>query len=68
MFFSDEEYPKAVIYFTHSGTILKLLAHLGLYKDEEDLRHDNFHKNLHRHWRVSKIDSFGSNIAAVLFK
>lgn len=60
--------PKAVFYFTHSGTILKFLTHLGLYKDSDSLRHDNYHKHIERLWKTSKIDSFASNIAFVLYK
>lgn len=54
-------------YFTHSGTILKFLSHLGLYRDEPKLRHDNFHLNENRQWKTSGIDVFGSNIALILF-
>lgn len=61
------EYPKATVYFTHSGTLLKLLAHLGLYKDQEPLKHTHYSNNSHQ-WRVSKIDAFGSNLAFVLYK
>lgn len=75
LYFSAEEVPggeptaQAVVYFTHSGTILKLLAHLGLYKDENVLLHTNFNTmGSYRKWRVSQIDSFGSNLAFVLFR
>lgn len=66
-FENKSEYPKAIAYFTHSGTLLKVLAHLGLYKDDERLKHTHYSKNSHK-WRVSKIDAFGSNIAFVLYK
>lgn len=61
-----EPYPRAVLYFTHSGTLLKMIAHLGLYRDEEPLLADNMNEN--RQWKVSKIDSFGTNLAFVGFK
>ncbi|GLV32949.1 Multiple inositol polyphosphate phosphatase 2 [Carabus blaptoides fortunei] len=67
-FSRNDTYPKAVLYFTHSGTILKLLAHLGLYRDPVPLQHDNFSLHRDRQWRVSKIDAFASNIAAILYK
>lgn len=58
-----------IFYFTHSGTILKLLTHLGLFRDSEQLRHDNFDKMRNsRLWKTSLIDTFGSNIGFVLQK
>ncbi|XP_059483647.1 multiple inositol polyphosphate phosphatase 1-like isoform X2 [Neocloeon triangulifer] len=59
---------KGVFYFTHSGALLKVLAHLGLYRDKEPLQHHNFdqHKSS-RLWRVGRIDSFAANLAAVLY-
>ncbi|KAG8224479.1 hypothetical protein J437_LFUL003202 [Ladona fulva] len=61
---------KGIFYFTHSGALLKLISLLGLYKDEETLRSDNFDdlKYLKRRWRVSYLDSFGTNLAFVLFR
>ncbi|XP_076275290.1 multiple inositol polyphosphate phosphatase 2 [Rhynchophorus ferrugineus] len=64
---SSEQFPKVVAYFTHSGTLLKLLAHLGLYKDTEPLTADNFHKMNDRKWKTSLIDSFGTNLAFITF-
>jgi hypothetical protein len=67
--YGGEPTSQAVVYFTHSGTILKLLAHLGLYKDENALLHTNFNTmGRYRKWRVSQIDSFGSNLAFILFR
>ena len=66
-----------IFYFTHSGTILKLLSYLGLYKESVNeqtgirpaLRHDNYEimKNA-RKWRTSFIDPFASNVGLVLKK
>ena len=53
-------------YFTHSGTILKLLAFLEVFEDSEPLKSDNFHKMTNRKWRTSEIGPFGANIAFVL--
>lgn len=58
--------PNSTFYFTHSGTMLKLLAFFNLYKDEIPLTHTGF--NLERKWSVSKIDTFASNLAFVLFR
>ncbi|XP_065217797.1 multiple inositol polyphosphate phosphatase 1-like [Planococcus citri] len=57
----------ATFYFTHSGTILKLLSHLGLYRDSTQLSHDAYEQSKHRTWKTSKIDVFASNIAFVRF-
>jgi len=60
---------KVTAYFTHSGTLLKLISHLELFRDTEPLRGDNYalHKET-RKWRTSFIDKFATNIALVLFK
>lgn len=57
-----------VFYFTHSGTVLKILAHLKIYNDSVSPRHDNFHQMSNRKWRVSKIDAFGTNLVFAKFK
>ncbi|XP_020805718.1 multiple inositol polyphosphate phosphatase 1 [Drosophila serrata] len=51
----------ATLYFTHSGTLLKLLAHLGLARDEKPLTHKHFTSE--RRWRTSQIDAFATNLA-----
>lgn len=56
----------STVYFTHSGTVLKLVAKLGLYKDKKPLYHTDFENN--RQWRVSKIDAFASNIFFITFE
>lgn len=58
--------PRATFYFSHSGAILKLLAHLGLYKDDFKLTANDF--NRERKWKVSEIDAFGSNLFFILFE
>ncbi|XP_032795585.1 multiple inositol polyphosphate phosphatase 1 [Daphnia magna] len=65
---SEVSRPKGFFYFTHSGTILKVLARMGLFEDAVRPTHLNrldIHK---RAWRTSLIDSFASNIAFALFK
>uniref|UniRef100_U5EQ88 Multiple inositol polyphosphate phosphatase 1 n=1 Tax=Corethrella appendiculata TaxID=1370023 RepID=U5EQ88_9DIPT len=52
-------------YFTHSGTLLKSLAFLNLYKDAQ-LTHKDFEVN--RKWRTSKIDAFATNLIFILFE
>lgn len=63
----SEKYPKSTVYFSHSGTILKLLAHIGLYKDNIPLKSSNYNALTNREWKTSQIDAFASNIAFVLF-
>ncbi|XP_038215957.1 multiple inositol polyphosphate phosphatase 1-like [Zerene cesonia] len=56
----------ATFLFAHSGTLLKILTYLQLYKPESHLRGDTIdHK---RTWRASNIDCFASNLAFVLYK
>lgn len=67
-FSSSDTKERAVLYFSHAGTMLKMLAHLGLYRDAEPLLASNFNQMLHnRQWRVGQISSFASNIAFVLY-
>lgn len=56
----------ATFYFTHSGTLLKLLAHLGLARDEEPLTHRHFASE--RLWRTSQIDAFATNLAFLRYE
>ncbi|XP_019875531.1 multiple inositol polyphosphate phosphatase 1 [Aethina tumida] len=66
-FESSDPYPKSTVYFTHSGTLLKMLAHLRLYRDEMPLTADKYpYEN--RLWRSSKIDAFATNLAFILYK
>ncbi|CAH1401394.1 unnamed protein product [Nezara viridula] len=67
-FFMDKAGPKAIFYFTHSGTLLKTLSHIGLYKDDFKLTHDiDLKLRQKRNWNVSKMNSFGNNLIFVLF-
>lgn len=60
--------PAATFYFTHSGTMLKMLAHLGLYRDDFNLTHSDYDMADNRNWRVSRIDAFASNLVFVMYK
>lgn len=65
-FYSSKGGPSASFLFTHSGTILKILTHLELFKPRSHLRGD---KNVpDRTWRASDIDCFGANLALVLYR
>lgn len=68
-FFKSASAQKATLYFSHSGSILKLLARLGIAKDATPLTHDSF--ELHRDnraWRAGRIDAFASNIGFILYE
>uniref|UniRef100_A0A182PZT2 Multiple inositol polyphosphate phosphatase 1 n=1 Tax=Anopheles farauti TaxID=69004 RepID=A0A182PZT2_9DIPT len=63
--FNNAASPRFTFYFTHSGTLLKSIAFLNLYKDNEPLSAQ--HYRYKRKWRVSHIDAFGSNLYFVLY-
>ncbi|XP_058458852.1 multiple inositol polyphosphate phosphatase 1 [Malaya genurostris] len=56
----DEDLEPYTFYFTHSGTLLKAVAFLGLYRDDYPLTHRDFERS--RKWRVSEIDAFATNL------
>lgn len=62
---SDDE-RKLSFKFTHSGTILKLLTFLELYSDDFHLSGENFIEN--RKWKTSHIDTFSTNLIAILYE
>ena len=67
-FFMADEGLAVSVYFSHSGTILKLLALLGIAKEDQHLTHDLFSLYAeNRAWRTGVIDTFASNIAFVLY-
>ncbi|KAF5278456.1 hypothetical protein FQA39_LY05945 [Lamprigera yunnana] len=55
------------INLSHSETILKFLADLGLYNDGFTLKHTHF-KIKDRKWIESKLAPFGTNLAFVLYR
>ena len=54
--------------FAHGETLQPLYSLLGLFKDKEDLRADNFAKFRQRNYKTSYIAPFGANIAFVVYK
>ncbi|XP_076232027.1 multiple inositol polyphosphate phosphatase 1 [Calliopsis andreniformis] len=67
-FFALDKGPSVSAYFTHSGTILKLIASLGVSRDDQHLMHDLFSEYAdERAWRTGIIDAFASNIGFVLY-
>ncbi|XP_075969758.1 multiple inositol polyphosphate phosphatase 1-like isoform X2 [Anticarsia gemmatalis] len=63
--FRNDAGPRATFLFTHSGTILKILTYLGLYKPEFPL--NSTYRDEDRKWRISDIDTFAANLAIVLY-
>jgi len=55
-------------YFTHSGSLLKLITLLNLFEDNDTLRSDNYKEMHDRKWKTSSFGAFGSNVAFVLMK
>lgn len=66
IFASDESDRTTTVYFTHSGAVIKLIARLGLYFDEEPLLHTTFNPEDPKYWQISKVGSFLTNIALIL--
>lgn len=63
----SRDQPNAVVYFTHSKSILLLLTALKAVKDSEALRADNYYSMSRRKWRLSEISPFSSNLAAIKY-
>lgn len=58
---------KTTVYFTHSAAVQLLLTSLGAFKDEIDLKADNFTQMSFRKWKTSQISPFAANVAAVRY-
>lgn len=63
----SKEKPQVIGYFTHSSTVQLLLVALGVAKDREALRADNYLDMSRRKWKVSEIGPFGANLAAIKY-
>lgn len=60
--------PATIAYFTHSRAILMLLSSLGIARDSDILRADNYHNMQQRKYRISDITPFASNLMAVKYE
>lgn len=67
IYYSSDHELKVSAYFTHSGTILKVLSLLGIARDPNPLLHNSYNSSKDRLWRVSLIDAFASNLAFVSY-
>lgn len=63
----SKEQPQVVSYFTHSSAVQLLLVALGIAKDREALRADNYLSNSRRRWKSSEIGPFGANLAVIKY-
>lgn len=57
---------RGLFYFTEGEGLLRLMARMGLAKDEQSLTHDML-PSAERKWRTSLMGSFAANIAVVLY-
>lgn len=54
-------------YFTHSSALQLLLVALGVAKDRDALRADNYLQMSRRKWKSSEIGPFAANLAAIKY-
>ncbi|CAH0563865.1 unnamed protein product [Brassicogethes aeneus] len=59
---------KATFLFTHSDTIAATLSAMGIAKDPQPLRADNYYQQTRRMWKQSNILPYASNLVAVLYQ
>ncbi|CAC5377474.1 MINPP1 [Mytilus coruscus] len=65
---SGEPYVLGNFRFGHSDTIDTFYSALGLYRDSQPLRADNFDTMKNRKFYESKVTPFSANIAFILYK
>ena len=66
--FSFYRSKKGIFRFGHYGTVVRLLSLLGLFKDDEPLKANNFERHTNRKFRNSRIGPFSTNLAFVLYE
>ncbi|XP_066140540.1 multiple inositol polyphosphate phosphatase 1 [Euwallacea fornicatus] len=59
---------KVTALFTHAATMQAVYTTLGIAKDQELLKADNYKKQQKRLWRTSFINPFASNLVIVLYQ
>ncbi|XP_069125102.1 multiple inositol polyphosphate phosphatase 1-like [Argopecten irradians] len=67
-FEDGEDFTLGTFRFAHAETLAPVYAALGLYKDPEPLRANNFEKQTTRQFRSSKILPFAANLVFVLYE
>ena len=63
--FESPDQTRGTFYFSHSGAVLKMLTHLGLFKDLEPMLAAKFDPDKYFQFRTSAVDPFGANIGFV---
>ncbi|XP_050431284.1 multiple inositol polyphosphate phosphatase 1-like [Adelges cooleyi] len=64
----QKDSPSAVFRFGSSAGLLTTLIALDMAKDSVPLTHANYHSQYRRQWRMSQVDPFSGNLAAVFYK
>ncbi|XP_058795152.1 multiple inositol polyphosphate phosphatase 1-like [Phymastichus coffea] len=59
---------KGIFYFGHTITMQTLLAALGIGRDPDPIRADNYHSKQDRNFRTSKLSSFASNLVVIFYR
>lgn len=59
--------PKVVASFAHSTNIQLMIAAMGVFRDQQQLRADNFYQMKRRQFRISRIDPFSANLVAIAY-
>ncbi|XP_053244600.1 multiple inositol polyphosphate phosphatase 1 isoform X1 [Podarcis raffonei] len=56
-----------ILQFGHAETLQPLLALMGYFKDEEPLKANNYHRQMHRKFRSGRIVPYAANLLFVLY-
>ena len=59
---------KVLLRFGHAENMFPLVSAMGLFKDENTLRHNNYDLNLDRKFKSARMSPFAANMAFVLHK
>lgn len=62
-----DDYPNVTAYFTHSAALQLFLTAMGILKDDEPLKAENYDDVFDRKWKTSEISPFAGNIAIVKY-
>lgn len=65
---SSDNSPKVIAYFAHSTLIHLFLTTLGVLKDDEPIRADNYNRMHSRKYKSSEAVPFSANFAAIKYE
>lgn len=63
----SKELPQMIGYFSHSSAIQLFLVALGIARDHEALRADNYLHQSRRKWKSSELGPYAANLAAIKY-